>query len=204
VQGSAAAERVCPCGAVQQVEQLVGHRGCRPARGQRLDGAAARVTLGQRARDGAGRKRGQRQAVHEDHRDACGGEGLGRRQVVELVLLENITAPDGGPPPHIHEREDEFFYVIDGAFEIRIGDETHAVGPGGFAFVPRGTVHCFRNTTEAPARILVGFTPGAIDGFFREAGVPAVDDGPAPAFGPEELARTELAAPKYGLSLAGG
>ena len=120
-----------------------------------------------------------------------------------LVLLENLTAPDGGPPPHIHEREDEFFYVLDGAFEIRIGDATHAVGPGGFAFVPRGTVHCFRNTTEAPARILVGFTPGAIDGFFREAGLPAIDDGPAPAFGPDELARTQLAAPKYGVSLAG-
>ena len=35
-------------------------------------------------------------------------------------------------------------------FEVRIGDELHAVGPGGFAYVPRGTVHNFRNTAETP------------------------------------------------------
>src|SRR3712207_8137957 len=55
-----------------------------------------------------------------------------------LVLLENLTAPVGGPPPHIHTREDEFWYVLSGTFEIRIGDEVHALGPGGFAYAPRG------------------------------------------------------------------
>src|SRR4051812_47822544 len=78
-----------------------------------------------------------------------------------LVLLENLTAPGGGPPPHIHERDDEFSYVLDGTFEIRIGDDVHELGPGSFAFVPRGAVHCFRNTSETPSRIIVGFTPGA-------------------------------------------
>ena len=43
-----------------------------------------------------------------------------------LLLFENLTSPGGGPPPHIHTREDEFFYVLDGTFEIRIGDEVHA------------------------------------------------------------------------------
>jgi quercetin dioxygenase-like cupin family protein len=116
-----------------------------------------------------------------------------------LVLLENVTAPGGGPPPHIHTREDEFFYVLDGAFEIRIGDELHRVGPGGFAFVPRGTVHNFRNTAETPSRILIGFTPGGIEGFFRESGRPAIDDGPAPAVDEGEIARTMAAAREYGL-----
>ena len=116
-----------------------------------------------------------------------------------LVLLENLTAPGGGPPPHVHLGEDEFFYVLDGDFEIRIGDTTHAVGPGGFAFVPRGTVHNFRNRGDAPARILVGFTPGGIEGFFREAGRPAADDGPAPAVDADEIARTTVAAERYGL-----
>ena len=97
-----------------------------------------------------------------------------------LMLLENLTAPGGGPPPHVHTREDEFFYVLDGTFEIRIGDDVHRVGPGGFAFVPRGTVHNFRNTADVPSRLLVGFTPGGMEGFFRESGRPAVDDGPAP------------------------
>jgi mannose-6-phosphate isomerase-like protein (cupin superfamily) len=118
-----------------------------------------------------------------------------------LVLLENLTAPGGGPPPHVHTREDEFFYVLDGTFEIRIGDELHALGPGGFAYVPRGTAHNFRNTAETPSRILVGFTPGDIEGFFRESGRPATDDGPAPPVDHDEIARTMAAAPKHGLEL---
>jgi hypothetical protein len=52
-----------------------------------------------------------------------------------LVLLENLTAPGGGPPPHVHTREDDFWHVLDGTLDIRIGDEMHAVGPGGFAYL---------------------------------------------------------------------
>ena len=119
-----------------------------------------------------------------------------------LVLLENLTAPGGGPPPHIHTREDEFWYVIDGTFEIRIGEQVHALGPGGFAYAPRGTVHNFRNTADTPSRVLVGFTPGGMGGFFRESGQPATDNGPAPPFDEAELGRTISAAPKYGMQLA--
>ena len=116
-----------------------------------------------------------------------------------LVLLENLTAPGGGPPPHVHTREDEFFYVLDGTFEIRIGDEVHTVAPGGFAYAPRGTVHNFRNVTATPSRVLVGFTPGGMDEFFRESGRPATDDDPAPPVDEDEIARTMAAAPKYGV-----
>ena len=116
-----------------------------------------------------------------------------------LLLLENLTAPGGGPPPHIHSRDDEFFYVLDGTFEIRIGNELHALGPGGHAYVPRGTIHNFTNTADTPSRILVGFTPGGMEGFFRESGRPATDDGPAPPVDDDEIARTMAAAPKYGL-----
>jgi quercetin dioxygenase-like cupin family protein len=116
-----------------------------------------------------------------------------------VVLIENLTAPGGGPPPHVHTREDEFFYVLDGTFEIRIGNELHAVGPGGFAYVPRHTVHCFRNRADTPSRILVGFTPAGIEGFFRESGRPATDDGQAPPLAEDEIVRTTVAAPKYGL-----
>jgi quercetin dioxygenase-like cupin family protein len=116
-----------------------------------------------------------------------------------LVLLENLTAPGGGPPPHIHTREDEFWYVLEGTFEIRIGDEVHALEPGGFAYAPRGTVHNFRNTAATPGRILVGFTPGGMEGFFRDSGRPATDDGPAPPVDEDEIARTMAAAPRYGV-----
>ncbi len=126
-------------------------------------------------------------------------KAAGERTGGSLVLIENLTAPGGGPPPHVHTLEDEFFYVLDGTFEIRIGDRLHEVGAGGFAFVPRGTVHNFRNTAETPSRILVGFTPAGIEGFFRESGRPATDDGPAPPVDEDEIARTMAAAPEYGL-----
>ncbi len=116
-----------------------------------------------------------------------------------LVVLENLTAPGGGPPPHIHTREDEFWYVVDGTFEIRIGDEVHALGPGGFAFAPRGTVHNFRNTAATPSRIVVGFTPTGMEGFFRASGRPALDDGPAPPIDDDEISRTMAAAQRYGV-----
>jgi quercetin dioxygenase-like cupin family protein len=118
-----------------------------------------------------------------------------------FTVIECLTAPGGGPPPHVHTREDEFWYVLDGTFEIRIGDEVHAVVPGGFAYGPRGTAHSFRNTAETPSRILLGFTPGGIEDFFRESGQPASDDGPAPPIDKDEIARMMVAAPKYGVEI---
>ncbi len=50
--------------------------------------------------------------------------------------------------------------------------------PSGFAYVPRGTVHNFRNSADTPSRILIGFTPSGMDGCFRQAGRRALDDGP--------------------------
>lgn len=63
--------------------------------------------------------------------DAMTLKATGESTGGSLVLLENLTAPGGGPPPHIHTREDEFFYVLDGSFTVRIGDELHSLGPGG-------------------------------------------------------------------------
>ena len=126
-------------------------------------------------------------------------KATGQSTAGSLMLLENLTAPGGGPPPHIHTREDEFWYVLDGTFEIRIGDQVHALGPGGFAFAPRGTVHNFRNTDDTPSRVLVGFTPAGMEGFFRESGRAAVDDGPAPPLDDDEIARTMVAALTYGV-----
>ena len=126
-------------------------------------------------------------------------KATGERTGGSLVLLENLTTPGGGPPPHVHTREDEFWFVLDGTFEVRVGDEVHALGPGGFAFAPRGTVHNFTCTADTPSRVLVGFTPAGMEGFFRDSGRPALDDGPAPPLDDAEIARTMAAAPRYGV-----
>ena len=59
--------------------------------------------------------------------------------------FEAIVPTGGGPPPHIHSREDESFYVVSGSLEMVLGDSTYQAKAGDFVFIPRGTVHRFRN-----------------------------------------------------------
>lgn len=115
------------------------------------------------------------------------------------TLIEVMAAPGGGPPPHIHENEDESFYVLEGTFELLIGDRMLRAEPGTYALVPRGTVHRFRNCGEHTGRLLILFTPGGLEGFFRAAGTPATEDAPAPPIDAAEIARTEVAGARYGL-----
>jgi quercetin dioxygenase-like cupin family protein len=115
------------------------------------------------------------------------------------ALIDVLATPGEGPPPHIHDNEDETFYVLDGRFEILLGEQVIDAGPGTFAMVPRGTVHRFRCVAEHPSRMLVMFTPGGLEGFFREAGIRADGDGQPPPVDAAEIARTEVAAGRYGL-----
>ena len=115
------------------------------------------------------------------------------------TVIENISLPGSGPPPHSHENHDESMYVIDGEFEILIDAKKIRAAPGAFAFVPRGTVHRFRCIGDRPGKILVVFTPGGIEGFFREAGLTATNNGSAPSVDAAEIARTTIAGKRYGL-----
>ena len=88
-----------------------------------------------------------------------------------LTAIECEAAPGGGPPPHIHDNEDEAFYVLEGEFEILLGDELVQAGPGDFAFVPRGTVHRFANIGDARGRsvLLRGYSSGSRNGSLMKA-----------------------------------
>jgi mannose-6-phosphate isomerase-like protein (cupin superfamily) len=118
-----------------------------------------------------------------------------------LGLVEAHVPVDGGPPPHVHVHEDEFFYLLDGELEIHDGSSSFVARAGSFLFVPRGTEHAFRNRGPGPARMLFGYTPAGFEAFFRAVGTRAVPDRQAPPLGPEELARTEELAPRFGLEL---
>jgi quercetin dioxygenase-like cupin family protein len=83
-----------------------------------------------------------------------------------LTALENVIPPGQGPPLHTHAREDESWYVIEGELRFKLGSEIHRAPAGSFVFVPRGTPHCFQNAADAPARILVMFTPAGMERFF--------------------------------------
>lgn len=114
--------------------------------------------------------------------------------------MEALVPPRGGPPPHIHRREDETFYVIEGTCTFRLGDELVTAGPGDFVNIPRGTVHCFRNDGAETARMILTFTPSGIERFFEETLERALDPtGRVPDNAAQVAARYTAAAPRYGL-----
>jgi quercetin dioxygenase-like cupin family protein len=114
--------------------------------------------------------------------------------------MEAYVPPGGGPPPHIHSREDETFYVLEGQIEVLLGEETIVAGSGDFVNVPRGTVHCFRNTGSETARMVLTFTPAGIEGFFEETLEPAPTGSQDVPDNVEEVATRYVdAAPRYGM-----
>ena len=85
-----------------------------------------------------------------------------------LGLFRQTIAPKSGPPAHIHQAEDEFFYVVSGVFSVKLGDRVVSVPAQSFIFVPRGTAHAFRNVGTEPGVLLVGVTPGGFEKIFEE------------------------------------
>lgn len=84
--------------------------------------------------------------------------------------IETTCGPHAGPPPHIHHREDETFFVIEGQFEFICGGHRTTGGPGTVAHLPRGVSHCFRNLGDTPGRVLVTITPAGFENFLIEVG----------------------------------
>lgn len=116
--------------------------------------------------------------------------------------LEAIVPPGGGPPPHIHRREDESFYVVSGELEVLVGESTYKAKAGDFVFIPRGTVHKFKNSGGSTAVQLVTFVPAGMERFFREVFPPVTDRNAAPPPVTDELIRKmNEVAPKHGLEL---
>jgi quercetin dioxygenase-like cupin family protein len=84
------------------------------------------------------------------------GRHLGSRQ---LGLIESELLPGGGFPPHVHDEYEEAFYVLSGEIEYLIDGVWTAAGSGSTVFIPPGSVHGFRNTTDLPARHLAIASP---------------------------------------------
>lgn len=89
-----------------------------------------------------------------------------------FTVMEQLMPKGAGPGPHVHPDNDEWFYVMEGALDMQVGDERlHATG-GQSVFIPRGTVHAFKVASET-CRVLNGFTPAAMDAIIREVARPA-------------------------------
>ena len=87
-----------------------------------------------------------------------------------LSVVESIDLPGGGPPPHIHHREDETFQVLEGDFEFSVGGKTIIAKRGATIFAPRGIAHTYRYLGQTPGRLMCTITPAGFEGFFEEVG----------------------------------
>jgi mannose-6-phosphate isomerase-like protein (cupin superfamily) len=82
---------------------------------------------------------------------------------------------DAGPPFHLHEREDECFYLLDGEISVRCGDEEFDAATGAFVFLPRGRPHRF-SAKGPPAKLLLIAVPGGIEDYFRHISAAATGE----------------------------
>ena len=87
-------------------------------------------------------------------------------------VCEMTTVPCDGGPWHVHDRDEEFYYILEGAYEMQAGDERFTAEAGSMVVIPRDVPHQFRNAGDVPARALMIFRPGGLDeliGEMREA-----------------------------------
>ena len=120
----------------------------------------------------------------------------------KYALWEAIVPPGGGPPPHVHSREEEGFYILEGEITFRIGETTLVAGPGMFANVSIGTPHSFKNEGSKPARMLISVAPAGLEKMFFEFGVP-LPEGSTTALPPtkDEIEKLLAVAPSYGIEI---
>jgi mannose-6-phosphate isomerase-like protein (cupin superfamily) len=91
--------------------------------------------------------------------------------------------PGEGPPPHLHHDREEYFYVLEGTYELSVNGNETTVGPGTLVFIPRGTVHAFKNVASTLGKVLEWTIPGSNGDYFRAVHEMEADGG----FDPEKF-----------------
>jgi quercetin dioxygenase-like cupin family protein len=116
------------------------------------------------------------------------------------AIWEAVVPPGGGPPPHVQNREDEGFYVLEGEIAFVADGQKVIARKGSYLNVPRGVVHSFKNETDLDARMLLLVAPGGMEKMFEETGtfVTGPSAKPSPST-PQELEKMAAVAAKYGI-----
>jgi quercetin dioxygenase-like cupin family protein len=83
-----------------------------------------------------------------------------------FTMIESRTA--GGAPWHVHTREDEFLYVVNGTLKVSCGQDVFRAEPGAFVFLPRGIAHAWDVASEGKATVLMMTVPAMLEEFLRE------------------------------------
>lgn len=108
---------------------------------------------------GMGRRLNTLGVTHKLTSDQTGGA---------YYLCEAVFGPESGSPFHIHHREDEVIYVLEGAIEIRLAHEKLLIPAGGVVHLPKAIPHALYNPLKTPLRIMVHAIPGGLENYFDE------------------------------------
>jgi quercetin dioxygenase-like cupin family protein len=120
-----------------------------------------------------------------------------------VTVVEVLAERGSGSPLHVHHREDEWFFVIEGELTFWVGGEVLHAGAGGFVYGPRDVPHTFDVASER-ARFLLVTEPGGFDGFVRALGQPAPQRvAPPPPEAPPDMALLAATAAEYGIEILG-
>jgi quercetin dioxygenase-like cupin family protein len=85
------------------------------------------------------------------------------------ALIETMNQPSTGVPLHVHEREDETWFILEGEYTFQVGDESFIARAGSYVFGARNVPHRYANRGTAPARALIMVSPAGFEGFWRES-----------------------------------
>src|SRR5260221_2381713 len=87
-----------------------------------------------------------------------------------VSAVESHDVPGGGPPPHIHSREDETFQILEGDYEFTVAGFSFAAQKGTTIFSPRGIPHTYRYLGQTPRRLMCIIIPAGFERFFAAVG----------------------------------
>ena len=87
-----------------------------------------------------------------------------------VSVVESHDVPGGGPPPHIHQREDETFQILEGDYEFMVGGQAILAKRGTTLFAPCGIAHTYRYAGQTSGKLMCVITPSGFEGFFEEVG----------------------------------
>ena len=89
----------------------------------------------------------------------------------DRFALTEIVAPARDMPPlHVHRRDDETFYVLDGELTLYVGDDVLTAGPGTCVHAPRNVAHTYEVTSSQPARWLIVSSPAGFEALVERMG----------------------------------
>lgn len=108
----------------------------------------------------------------------------------KLTVFEYTGNTQGGPPLHIHLKQDEIFFIVEGEYTFKVGEEIHELKKGDTIFLPRKVPHTFTQTSEKGKMYFMLQPSGKMEDYFRK--IATLKGQPTPAEGAKIFADHEM------------